>query len=146
MCITPSVPKYNSNSIQPLSQLLEAGYMNPFSPFSSIQKQGHYTSYRTHILLYYGCPRKFGLPLLVDIDIITLLNIALSALYCMCPNHYKRFSHVLSPIDATFTVSRICSFWILSIVVLPYIHLYILILATFILLTCCFLVAQHSVP
>lgn len=87
MCITPSIPKYNSNSIQPLSQLLETRYMNPFSPFSSIQKQGHYTSYRTHILLYYGCPRKFGLPLLLPYLSILILSLFLTlhlVLYIVC--------------------------------------------------------------
>lgn len=61
-------------------------------------------------------------------------------------NHLNLFSPILSSISFTPTIAQMFSFLIPYRKVLPLIHLNILISVTLILLACCFLEAQHSLP
>ena len=68
-----------------------------------------------------GLPLPLALPWIVKRSLF--LTGASKGFHCMCPNNRNRFSLILSSIGATPTISRICSFRILSFKVLPHIHL-----------------------
>ena len=92
---------------------------------------------------------RFGIPLLLfpgTSIAITLLPTYSSALLSTCPYHVNLLSCTFLEISPTFVVPLILSFLILSILVIPLIHLNILISATSNFSSCAFFTAQVSAP
>ena len=91
----------------------------------------------------------FGLPgcLLPSISIRNTCFVTWSPSLCQtCPYHPSLFSCIFLCISVSFILFWISSFLILSHLVTPCTHLNIFISATFILLSCDFLIAHVSIP
>ena len=93
---------------------------------------------------------KFGRPLplfsLPDRFITPLRTGASAGLRWICPNHLKRCCTSFSSTGATPSLSRMSSFRIWSLLVLPQIHRSMRISTTLSCWTCRLLVDQHSAP
>ena len=95
--------------------------------------------------LYYT--HLFGLYLRLVTGMSTsniLLNTCSSFILIAWPYHFSRFSVIFLDVSTTLVVPLMCSFWILSLLVTPHIHLSILISFTSSRASCPLVVAQVS--
>ena len=124
-----------------------AGTADQFFLILSCSLISHFSAQQSSCLLHTSFYCRFNLPCLLSTGISapsTLLNVSSSSLLITWPYHLRRFFVIFLGTCDTLVIPLICSFRILSLLVIPHIHLSILISFTSTRASCPFAVAQFS--